>query len=120
MQQFERERERRPVVATDELKDDLIATLGAMRELPSSHERMLIEKFLDRVDESLDARIDARIDQLVRQKKLTKHNPAGVVAAALALAIPLVAVAGGAAGVLGVLFVMVGILALCLAALYSR
>lgn len=120
MSQFERAMEPRPSVADDELRQDLLAAYAASRELPSSQERAIVMSFLERLDQTLDARIDARLNEMIKRKKLKQSNPAAVVAASLALSIPLLAIAGEQGGPLGIIAVVAAVLILNLVALTSR
>jgi hypothetical protein len=49
-------------MASPELeRDDLVAALGARRELGREAEREVLESFLDRVGTAIDARVDQRL-----------------------------------------------------------
>ena len=100
-------------VANRETVTDLKATVAARRELGPEMEDQLLESFL--------ARIEQRVDQQVAQRPsgstpVSGHrhssniNPAAVVAPSLALAIPLIAIAGAAGGAVGVVAVMATVL----------
>lgn len=103
-------------LAGDDLRADLEAAIGARSELGPSMEDHVLDVFLER----LERKIDLRVDQVL-QRTETRDRPAttgggshfgAVVAPSLALSIPLVAIAGGIAGGLGIAAVMGAVLAI--------
>ncbi len=101
-------------LASQDIRKDLMATVGARRELGTDLDDHLIGAFLDRIETQIDARVDQRIAARRPAGQVSKSddNPIAVVGASLALAIPLVAIAGGLAGGIGVAAVMVAVLAI--------
>ncbi|GAC1628446.1 MAG: hypothetical protein NVS4B2_09530 [Chloroflexota bacterium] len=88
---------------------DLKAAVNARRELGVDLEDHVLEAFLARVQERIDARVDRRMAESGRPAVRSGHAPPlGVekIAAPMALAIPLIAIAGGIAGGVGVIAVM--------------
>jgi hypothetical protein len=82
----------------EEARQELQATVEARRELGPEHEEHLIAGFLDRIEKEIDARVDARVAGLgPRQRVITEKE--------LAVAVPIVAVAGIFAGATGVVAV---------------
>jgi hypothetical protein len=112
--------------AAEQLGQDLHATLGARQELGPRYEAELVESFLRRLDASIDARIDQRLatpkapgrsqpvaqstapgtsaEEYFRQKD--RFNPGSTLIGSLAISIPLIAIAGGIAGLPGILGVL--------------
>lgn len=98
----------------DRLRDELLAVTAARGELDPSHDRELIEHFLDK----LDGEIDRRIDQRLSAKAAAPASPlpfpfaVAVVPISLILAIPLTAIAGASAGLAGIIVVWAAIAAI--------
>jgi anti-sigma factor RsiW len=85
-------------VDDEDVRRDLEATVAARRELGPSHDRELIEGFLERIDKELDRRVDERVRrQRPRGPMSSPLNPA-----TLGPCIPLVLFAGIFGGGLGV------------------
>ena len=76
-----------------EFHDDLKATLAARREINPEMEDALIANFLQQVERRIDARVDARVAEVTKTRKKQGNANVGLVAATLALSIPLVAIA---------------------------
>jgi uncharacterized membrane protein YtjA (UPF0391 family) len=91
-----------------ELGKELEATVRARQEVGPELEPQLVEQFVDR----LEAEIDRRVDQKLKGRE---HRPARhgavtpMVLGSLGIAIPLTAIAGGTAGVAGIIVVWVAI-----------
>lgn len=103
----------------DELRDELLAVTSARRELSPDEDRYLVETFLDRLDQEIDTRVDSRID--ARMANLPRRRGGmepWVVPAALGITIPIVAIAGAAAGSWGILFALVFVV--CVLAIYGE
>lgn len=108
------ERERRPIVPRDELE----AVLAARRELEAEHEHALVEAFLAQIGAAIDARIDERLAEK-RPKRDGGHRDLAV--ASVLFGIPITAIAGGQAGIAGIIVAWIGIALVNLAsALGSR
>ena len=89
----------------EDVQRDLEATAAARRELGPSHDRELIEGFLERIDKEIDRRIDERIRrQRPRGPMASPLNPA-----TLGVCIPIIAIAGAFAGAYGVVAVIAGL-----------
>ncbi len=93
-----------------EFHDDLKATLAARRELSPEMEDALVSSFLQRMERAIDERIDARVAEVTRGRAARSRARTGTVAASLALSIPLLAIAGGMAGTVGIVLVLVMVL----------
>lgn len=94
------------ILASTSVQRDLQATIAARAELGPEMEEHVIEAFLSRID----AQIQARVDGAVAQKRAGAKkslNPTETVLPSFALAIPLVAIAGGITGALGIVAVMI-------------
>ena len=93
-----------------ELRDELEATLEARREVGKELEPQLVEQFVDRLEKEIDRRIDERLaERGGRRHTPVYHSPTGMALGSLALAIPLLGVAGGLAGLGGVIIVCLAI-----------
>ena len=90
----------------DELREELLATIQARKELSPAEEGYLVQGFLERLDREIDARIDARPTS--RRPRGSNLDP-GVVVPLFVFAIPITAIAGyfgHAAGIALVWFAM--------------
>jgi len=100
-------------------RDDVSSAVGARRELGEDLEPEVIDAFLERVERGIDARVDARLAS--KQVKGTAHQDGSVLTLAivsLGAGIPITAIAGEFADLLGILVVWMGIVALNVA--YGR
>jgi len=71
--------------------------VAARRELGPEHDDVLVAGFLDRIQREIDRRVDERLAQVApRGRRRSIVHPGN-----LALAIPIIAVAGGIGGVAG-------------------
>jgi hypothetical protein len=91
-------------VDEERVRQELDATVEARRELGPSHDRELVEGFLERIDKELDRRIDERIAHARPQRTNAVVNPAN-----LGIAVPLVILAGVFGGAVGVVAVCVAL-----------
>jgi hypothetical protein len=101
------------------LREELLAVLGARRELDREDEQYLVEVFLDRLDREIDARIEARLAERAPRRRMHPAALFGLAIPLLALAIPLSAIAGDVAGQAGLLVVWAGIVAILALAAWS-
>jgi hypothetical protein len=92
-------------VSEPTFEEELAATLAARKELGRAHDRELIAGFLDRIERELDAHIDERI----AARAPVKRRPSAIHPANLALCIPIIAVAGGVAGVVGLIVTVIAL-----------
>lgn len=100
---------KRPEVATE-----LKAALAARRELGPELEDDVLAAFLGRLENHIDARVAERVGQQrerVKQSSRAEPVEVGVIAGSFALAIPLLAIAGGIAHTVGVIAVVFGLVA---------
>ena len=88
----------------DELQHELEATLRAREEAPEL-EPQLVERFVDRLEAEIDRRVDQRLAQ--RRYRSGGSVPLALPLGSLAFAIPLSGIAGGTAGIAGILVVWV-------------
>ncbi len=102
-----------------EFQDELKATLAARREIDPAMEDTLIANFLQQVERRIDARVDARVDQVAKARIKRGGQATGLVAASLALSIPLLAVAALATQGSAVAIVAVVVLILLINILYA-
>ncbi len=86
-------------------EQELAATLAARKELGPAHDTELVAGFLDRIEHELDAHIDARI----AARGPVKRRPSVVHPGNLALCIPIIAVAGGLAGAVGLIATVIAL-----------
>lgn len=87
-----------------ELRDELRVALAARKDLGPQFEDEIADAFL----EKLGGRIDALVEQKLKERSASgrparRANPMGTIAPALALSIPLTAIAGGIAGAFGII-----------------
>jgi hypothetical protein len=99
-------------LTSTEVRGDLKAAVGARKELGPEMEEQVIEAFLQRIQERIDARVSRDLGSHPQGHEKAHHEakPELVVAPSLALSIPLVAIAGGEAGALGIASVMLVVL----------
>jgi hypothetical protein len=103
-----------PSASRDEVTE-LKAAVAARRELGPEMEDHVLEAFLARMQQRMDAQIVERTSKSgSKPVKSSKHDAIGVemIAAPLALSIPLIAIAGHLAGLAGVIAVMVALVLL--------
>ena len=86
-------------------EQELAATLAARKELGAAHDKELIVGFLDRIEHELDAHIDERI----AARTPAKRRASVVHPGNLALCIPIIAVAGGVGGVVGLVATVIAL-----------
>ena len=86
-------------------EQELAATLAARKELGAAHDKELIVGFLDRIEHELDAHIDERIAARTPPKRRASVVHPGN----LALCIPIIAVAGGVGGVVGLVATVIAL-----------
>lgn len=93
-------------------REEAAAALGARRELGAEMEPAVVDAFVERVERSIDARVDARLDTRGggRARRGQGSLPALPIVS-LGVAIPLTAIAGGIGGLLAILIVWIGIVA---------
>lgn len=104
-------------VNTSEARDELKVHLAARRDLPAHMEDELVEAFLAKLERAVDVRVESRLLQArgeaearqLQQDRRAKQRIA-VAAISLGLAVPLSAIAGGIAGMPGLILVWLVIL----------
>jgi VIT1/CCC1 family predicted Fe2+/Mn2+ transporter len=100
------------VMAQTELpRDELSAAIEARRELGQELEPQVVDSFLARIEKHIDERIDERTKNRLPVKQARKHELALAIVSIVA-AIPLLAIAGGTAGLPGVVAVAVALVLL--------
>ena len=88
-----------------EAQRELEATLAARQELGTAHDDQLVAGFLDRIEHEIDRRVDERMSERGPRKR-----PAPVLHPGnLALCIPIIAIAGGIAGLGGLIAAFVAL-----------
>jgi hypothetical protein len=95
-----------------EMAQELQAALQARRELGPEVEDELIGAFLDRIDHHIDVRVQRQLESLAPRtaaKSKQDSNDVEVISASLALAIPLMVVAGIWGSAIGVIAVVAGL-----------
>jgi hypothetical protein len=91
-----------------ELGKELEATLRARQEVGSELEPQLVERFVDRLEAEIDRRVDQKL--AARERRPARHGSiTPMVLGSLGIAIPLMGIAGGTAGLGGIFFVCVAI-----------
>jgi hypothetical protein len=89
-------------------RDELQAAIEARRELGPAHEAEIIEGFLERIEKRMDKRIDERLeprDVAPRQREAAYT----VTFVSLGVAIPLLGIGGGIAGLSGIIAVCIAL-----------
>ena len=89
----------------DEIRAELEAAIGARRELGAELEPQVIEGFVERIGRRLDERLRERAPA---PAKRSEHQLALAIVS-LGVSIPLIAIAGGTAGLPGVIAVCAAI-----------
>ena len=88
-----------------EARQELHATLAARQELGPAHDDQLVEGFLDRIEQEIDRRVDERVAALgPRKRSGSVLHPA-----TLSVCIPIIAIAGGIAGLAGLIAAFVAL-----------
>jgi len=94
-------------------RDELHAALAARRELGQEYEPALVDSFLERVEKQLELR--SRSGGQPEHRMVTP-----LILGSLGLAIPLLAIAGAAAGLAGIALVCVAIVSVNVVAMRRR
>ncbi|MFF8866532.1 MULTISPECIES: hypothetical protein [unclassified Streptomyces] len=105
-----------------DLKKDLDATVRARRDLGDDYDSALVDSFLERVEQRIDDVVDRRARRHLAEQQMSaargtrRPRPAdswaeryGFALITLVLAIPLSAIAGGLAGLSGMVVAWIGI-----------
>lgn len=101
-------------------RDELEAAIEARRELGPAHEAEIVEGFLERIERSIDKRIDERLAQR-RAAPAPKRDPQyAVTFVSLGVAIPLLGIGGGIAGLAGIIAVCIALVLVNLIVWNSR
>jgi hypothetical protein len=95
------------VAAHEELRKDLEATLEARRELGPEFEPELVASFLDRLDGEMKDRLKTLSKK--QRESLREDTSIPIAIGSFALGIPLSAIAGGQAGLPGLVTAWAGI-----------
>jgi hypothetical protein len=85
------------VTEREQLRNELESTIAARRELGAELEPQLVESFLDRIEQRLDERRSS--GGVERSGGLQNDQRTGIAIVSILAAIPLVAIAGSAAGI---------------------
>ncbi len=93
-------------------RDELRATIEARKELGDESEGALVEAFVDRIEKELSKR-QRESEQSLRRKR---EHQKEMVLGGMALAIPLIAVAGAFTGLAGVIVVCAALVLIAFAA----
>lgn len=97
----------------EEYRDELKAMLAARRELGRESEDVLIADFLRRIEREIDARVEARLPRSRRARSGGRQlAQIGIAVASLVFAVPLSAIAGEFAGLLGLIIIWAVLLAI--------
>ncbi|MEW9550950.1 hypothetical protein [Nonomuraea sp. NPDC050783] len=105
------------------LREDLKATLDARRDLGPDYETALVESFMDRLDETIAARVRAELGAGAaghRPARPKEQVPAKAMIpislGSLGIGVPLTAIAGGSAGLQGLVIAWLSIVIINVAA----
>lgn len=94
-------------------REELQAALDARRELGPEYEPQIIDAFLERIE----SRVEERAKTSPARRDRAHHSATPMVLGSLGLAIPLLGIAGGTAGLGGVALVSIAIVLVNLLAL---
>lgn len=101
-------------------RDELQAAIEARKELGPAHEAEIVDGFLERIEKRLDQRIDERIGRR-RDVAPPKRDPQyAVTFVSLGVAIPLLGIGGGIAGLAGIIAVCVALVLVNLIVWHAR
>jgi hypothetical protein len=103
------------VSGVEQTGEEFRAALAARRELGDELEPHVIDSFVERIERRIDQRVQERLP--VRQERPSDHALALAIVS-LCVSIPLIAIAGGTAGLSGVIAVCTAIVLVNL--VYSR
>jgi hypothetical protein len=101
-------------VAGEEVERELEATVAARKELGPEHDEQLIQGFLDRIDGEIDRRVEERVARRRPQRPLVVNKET------IAIAVPVVAVAGIFGGHIGVVGALIALAVVFVALSASR
>ena len=85
-------------------RDELRATLGAQHELGPDYEAEVLDRFAAELERRIEARLPTR-----REGRLKNDQKTGIVIVSILAAIPLLGIAGGTAGLAGVIAVCIAL-----------
>lgn len=89
-----------------QFRDELNTKLTTGQPLTPEQQDQMLTNFLIQIEREIDARVDARLSETVRGRKGRAAVRTGTIAASLGLAIPLIAIAGGITGLIGIILVL--------------
>lgn len=95
-----------------DVQSQLRGHLAALREMGPEWQDPLVEAFLSRVEQRVDERVDRRVQERLSAMPALRSRSTSRLAISLAFAVPLMAIAGGFAGLTGVVLVLGAILLL--------
>jgi hypothetical protein len=90
-------------------RDELHVAIEARRELGPTHEPELVERFVERIEKRIDERIRAGT---ANRRGGRDHETFVITLVSLGISIPLLGIAGGTAGLAGVIAVCIALVAL--------
>jgi hypothetical protein len=90
---------------SDDLRHEAEATLHARQEVGQELEPQLVERFVERIEHE----IEERAQELASRRRPEHHTITPLALGSLGIAIPLLGIAGGTAGLPGVIAVCVAI-----------
>ena len=91
-----------------ELEKELEATIRARQEVGAELEPQLVQGFVDRIESEIDRRVDQKLK--TRERRPARHGAVTpMVLGSLGISIPLMAIAGGTAGLGGIIVVCLAI-----------
>ncbi len=95
-----------------DVQDQLRSHLAALREMGPEWQEPLVEAFLARVEQRVNELVDRRVQERLGKMSTFRSRSTSRLAMSLAFAIPLMGIAGGFAGLTGVVLVLGAILLL--------
>jgi hypothetical protein len=86
-------------------REELAAAVEARRELGQELEPQVIDSFLEKMEKAIDARVDQRVRERLPAKRERGNGLPYLAIVSLCVAIPMLGIAGGTAGLAGVVVV---------------
>lgn len=90
---------------SQEIAEELKITLEARRELGAEFDELLVQSFMEKIDVAIDDRVEAKAGELLKKQKRFGNSSLIRLGLTMGLAIPLVAIAGGVGGWIGIVAV---------------
>lgn len=100
-----------------ELEEEIATRLDTLRTLGPQYTDSVAKSLLDEIDHLIDAKIKAELPQRRSGRADVAHEKRNMLIAILAFSIPLLGIAGGTAGILGILFISAALMIIAIVAM---